>query len=171
MVLRVYIDTRANISRGPLFCRVETRRLLHRRAPCLIVLASKQHEVVGGSTLELLVRDCLQVLSIILTDARVVFADDDVIQALVDLGSVTGQLLLRLLDLARVRQLVGASSWNPEIDGLEPLSVHSEWLLFTASFGCDIIRRDILNVVLRSWAIYHELIDGNILTVGGREVS
>ena len=65
------------------------------------VLSSKQHEIVRSTTLELLVGDCLKVLGIVLSDSRVVFADD-LVQTFLNSGSIGRMRHLVFSDLAGV---------------------------------------------------------------------
>jgi hypothetical protein len=44
----------------------------------LVIFPSKQHEIVSGTSLELLVGDSLEVLCVILTNARIVSTDHDI---------------------------------------------------------------------------------------------
>ena len=75
---RVDVLARANISWGSLLWRGKSWRNLNRRRPRLVILTREKNEVVGGSSLKLLVCNGLQVLSIILSDTGVVFSNNDI---------------------------------------------------------------------------------------------
>ena len=96
-------------------------------------------------------------LCVIFADTRVVFAND-LIKSLINLGAARSVRVAWLLDLTRVRHLVGASTGYTIVVRVKPMPVDTEGSTFTIMLILSKVRLClILNVVKAARIVQHML--------------
>ena len=120
--------------------------------PYLVVLSCKQHEVVGGASLEFFVGQGVLVVSIVLSDARVVFADHD-IQSLIGFWLEHGALFACVHYFYAVCNVVGSCAWDFVIDWSKPFFVEDERSSVTTLLWQRVKWHWL--ICLRSWSFFY----------------
>jgi hypothetical protein len=123
--------------------------------PILVILPRKQYKIVGCSSLELFVGNGFEVLGVVLTYTWVVPANNN-IPRLLHVRLIRSRIMLRVLDLYRVRQLVSTSSWHTIFILSKSLNIGSKrpivpWFIFALDGGFGMVS----SVLLGTWHVMH----------------
>ena len=105
-------------------------------------------------------------LSIILTDSRIILANNLIIKTLVYFRPQRGVFETSFSDLARVRHLVLTSSRDTVVISVESVSIQSERMLLSIIFLALKVRDSLIfNVLIRGWIIDHTLINRQVISL------
>lgn len=124
-------------------------RHLHWWTSALVIWPGKEDKVIRSAALELLVLYCLQMLCLILPYTRVVFANQQLlVNAFIYCRPVRSKLVFGVLDLTRVRELIGPSSRNRGLITIPTVAVHTKRSLLTILLFLSDLTLSLVGVVL-----------------------
>ena len=151
------------------FILMQPRRHFNWWTSSLIVLSGKQDKVVGSSTLKLFIGDRFVMLDIVLTNSRIVFANNLIVDTFRNFGSNRSMSLFWCFDLARIGQFICSCTRYSIIVFVKSVTIHSERFVITSGFGGSVFDY-VCDVVLGSRIIYCMRVNAYIVSLGTQEI-